>query len=477
MASSYHGRRGLDTGFGLFLNPFLQTPGLPFAEVLSEEEIEEAFDAEGISFGETENAVYTPPITLWAFLSQMIFDGELGSCTAAVARVVVLLVALGQKPPSGDSGAYCRARAKLPEKVIERLSDQVADGLEDQVPLDWLWRCRHVKLVDGTTLTMPDTKANQKAYPQSTSQKKGLGFPILRMVVLMSLVTAAACGVEFGPYKGKETGEAALLRTMLDKFYDGDIVLADRYYCSHMMLALLLLRGVDSVMREREGRRSKYRRGCFAAKGDQIVVWKRPQRPEWMDADTYATIPKTLTLRRIQVEVHEPGFRPDEMVIMTTLTNTTMYPTQEIADLYRCRWHVELDLRTIKSSMNMDRLRCKSPAMVHKEIRAHWLAYNLIRKTMAQAALSKGVCPRQISFACARQAIAASWATLTTARRQQVLDLAEVQFRLIASHPAGHRPNRVEPRAVKRRPKPHRLLTEPRAQARAKLLAGRGKRR
>jgi len=187
----YQKTAGLRESFSLFLAPFFQAPGLPFAGVLSEKQVEEAFAAEGVCFGKSGRSVYTPAIILWAFLSQVLHTGELRSCTAAVARVIVLLVGLGREPCSTDTGAYCRARAKLPEKVIQRLALDVADQLEEAVPADWLWHGRHVKLVDGTTVTMPDTPANQEAYPQQKGQEPGLGFPIMRMVVLLSLATSA----------------------------------------------------------------------------------------------------------------------------------------------------------------------------------------------------------------------------------------------------------------------------------------------
>ena len=209
------------TRFGLVLRSFLQHRGLPFAQALPAETIQQAFDDEGVSFGQGEGDVYTPALTLWAFLSQVLFKEEQRSCLAAVARVIVLLVALGKRPCSDDSGAYCRARAKLPAPIIRRLTTQVADGCEQQVPQEWLWKGRHVHLVDGSTISMPDTAANQAEYPQPTTQEPGLGFPIARLVVLLSLATAMVKDMAIGPYAGKETGETALLRELLERFQAG----------------------------------------------------------------------------------------------------------------------------------------------------------------------------------------------------------------------------------------------------------------
>lgn len=223
-------------------------------------------------------------------------------------------------------------------------------------------------------------------------------------------------------------------------------------------------------------RRADFRSGQCIAKGDHVVTWQRPERPEWMDEETYATIPATLQLREILVEVHESGFRVEKLVVVTTLLDAECYPAEDVAQLYHYRWNVELDIRTLKGSLAMDHLRCHSPEMVRKEIWMAWLGYNLTRKSIAQAALKHGKFPRQISFAGARQAIAASWDRLSDFPQFMIYKLAAVQFAVIASRQVGDRPNRVEPRAVKRRPKPHKLLTEPRHKAREKLLAAGRKR-
>ena len=229
----------------LWLQPFLQAPGLPFARVLLEGDVTTAMAAEGVEFGQLEGSVYTPALTVWGWLSQTLHTGELRSCAAAVSRIIVLLVAMGHEPCAEDTSADRRARQKLPEAVIRRLAVQVGEKLEAEVPADWLWHGRHVKLADGTTLTMPDTDANRAAYPQNPAQKPGLGFPILRMVILLSLATGLLYDMAVGPYAGKETGENALLRTLWDALHPGDILLADRLYCSYCQVALC--RGGTSI--------------------------------------------------------------------------------------------------------------------------------------------------------------------------------------------------------------------------------------
>lgn len=458
--------------FRCVLRSFLQHAGLAFAAALPEETIQQAFADDGVNFAQEEGDVYTPALTLWAFLSQVLFKGEQRSCRAAVARVVVLLVGLSREPCSDNTGAYCRARAKIPVAVVRRLTLHVADACEQQVPPRWLWKNRHVHLVDGTTASMPDTPANQAAWPQPATQKPGLGFPLLRMVVLVSLATAMVTGMEMGPYQGKETGETALLRALFDRLHAGDVILADRYYCSYFMIALLRELGVDLVVRLHQQRDADFRRGRRLGSGDHLVEWLRPAKPDWMDQETYARMPASLSVREVRVSVSQPGFRVEQFVVVTTLLDANAYPSEDIAELYHKRWLVELDIRTIKITLNIDVLRCKSPEMVRREIWTSLLAYNLIRQAMLQAALEADCSPRELSFTAALQKIAASWSTLAVGADAVSLLLIEVHLRHLANHRVGDRPDRIEPRATKRRPKPHRLLTTPREQARAALLAG-----
>ena len=473
--SFYHECKTLTRRFRLVLASFLQSDGLPFGNVLPEEEIERAFEEEGFALwadNEEEDAVYTPPVTLWAFLSQMLHKDEQRSCVAAVARVMVLLVGLGREPCSGNTGAYCRARAKLPEPVIRRLTLRMAKGCETAVPSQWLWHGRHAKLVDGTTASMPDTEASQAEYPQNSAQAEGVGFPIVRMVVLFSLATGMLCDMAMGPYQGKETGELALFRELFGSLEAGDIVLGDRCYCSYFTIALLKELGVDFVVRLHQARTANFRRGQRLGSGDHLVEWIRPVRPEWMDQETYDRMPASIELREVLVQVNQPGFRTRSLVVVTTLGDAEEYPAEEIAELYRGRWLAELDIRAIKITLDMDVLRCKTPEMVRCEVWTHLLAYNLIRQSILQSAQASGCSPRELSFTAAMQAIAASWIVAVLSDRSIFGVLVDAHLTNLAGHRVGNRPDRVEPRAVKRRPKPHRLLTKPRAEARLELLAG-----
>ena len=354
--------------------------------------------------------------------------------------------------------------------VIRSLAVEVGAGCEKQVEEKWLWHGRHVHLVDGTTVNMPDTPENQAEYPQQSQQSEGIGFPIARLVVLLSLATGMLMDMAMGPYAGKETGETALLRRLLDRFAPGDILLADRYYCSYFMVAMLLARGIDFVTRVHQRREVDFRRGRRLGENDHIVEWIRPEKPDWMSQEIYDRMPASIQVREILVQLNHPGFRVESFVVVTTLTDARRYTKDDIAQLYGSRWLVELDIRTIKSTMGMDMLRCKTPPMVRKEIWTCLLAYNLIRRAMLQSADASDRSPRQLSFSAALQGIAASWQVIVVSNDSTAARLAEAELDNLAGHIVGNRPGRVEPRAVKRRPKPINLLTKPRDQARAELL-------
>jgi hypothetical protein len=317
---------------------------------------------------------------------------------------------------------------------------------------------------------MPDTKENQKAFPQSKAQGIGLGFPLVRMVVLISLATGVVRDLALGPYEGKETGETALFRALWDTLEKGEIVLGDRVFSSFFGMAGLSQRGVDGLFRMHQRRNFDFRRGRRLGVEDHVVTWTKPERPEWMDEETYAQIPNEMKIRELRVKVKEPGFRVDELVLVTTLLDAVEHTKEEVADLFMKRWNIELDLRSIKDVLQMDVLRCKTPEMVQKEIWMHLLAYNLIRGVMAKAAEVHHKLPRELSFKGALQTMTAFQDALRQAPPSVRDRLIKAMLKAISRHRVGNRAGRTEPRANKRRPKPQRYLTEPRDQARKRLM-------
>ena len=455
------------TTFHDALGPFLQQPGLPFAEVLSAEAVEEAFRQHKALFA--TDAIFSTPIVLWAFLAQVLRDGKGAACAAAVTDIATYMQQTGQCPPSGDTGDYCRARAKLDPQALRELTAQAARQLDARARPDWLWHGRRAKLVDGFTFTMPDTIENQQAFPQQKSQAPGVGLPIGRACAILSLATAAIHDLAIGPYEGKETGETALLRSLLDRLEAGDVVVFDRCYGSFLMLALLKLRGVDACTRLHQRRPEDYRRGRRLGDYDHLITWTRPKRPAWMAPELYEQIPETLTLRELQFEVTEPGRRVKTITVVTTLTDPAAYPKEQIAGLYGYRWNAELDIRSIKQTLGLDHLRCKSPAMVEREVRVTLLAYNLIRTVIATAAALHDKQPRQIGFTLTCQTVLSSWMLLATGACRDARGLTDSALARIAANEVANRPGRIEPRVLKRRRHRYPLMRKPREVLRAQM--------
>jgi len=440
---------------------FVQAPGLPFAEFLSPELLQKLLKDHEVDFRERD---YPPLITLAMFLSQC-HDAD-QSLRQAVARLVAHRVSQGEAEGSSNTGAYCRARQRLPEKVVADLTRHTGQQLLKAAPAAWSWHGRDVKIVDGSTASMPDTPANQNTYPQMAAQKPGLGFPILRFLVVFSLAVGTVLDAAFCSYQGKETSELALFRSLHDSLQEGDVVLGDRHFCSFFEIAELQRRGIDVVLRQHQRRKTDFRRGVQLGRYDHLVVWKKPARPEWMEEETYRQYPDELVMRELRVSVKGQKFRSRTITIATTLLDHRTYCKTDLAKLYRRRWHAELNLRSIKTVLQMDVLRCKTPEMVRKELWVHLLAYNLIRKVMAQAAQEFEVEPWTISFKGTLQTLNAFALPLLTCPKHALPEVIEAMLLAIAHHSVGNRPGRLEPRCLKRRPKPYDLLIKPRAVAR-----------
>jgi putative transposase len=453
--------------FAVIADSFLHDPGLPFASVLDADVIRRVFQEEEALFGQED--IFSTQMVLWAFLAQTLRDGKGVACASAVADIATYLLQTGQRPPSGNTGDYCRARAKLKLTALQRLVRESAGQLEQAVDRSWLWKGLHAKLVDGFTFTMPDTPENQAVFPQLRAQPPGVGLPLARACVVLSLTTASIYDLALGPYAGKETGETALLRGLLESFDPNDVVVFDRYYGSFMMLALLSLRGLHVCVRRHQLRHSDFRRGRRLGPGDHLITWTRPQRPRWMSPEQYDQIPATLTLREVKFDVKVPGRRVETLTVVTTLTDPTVYSREDIADLYGFRWNAELDIRQIKQTLHLDHVRCKTPEMVRRELWVTLLAYNLIRKVIATAAMVHQKQPRQLGFTRACQSILASWMLLATGACRDARGLYDMMLAQIAAQQVANRPGRIEPRVLKRRRQRYPLMQRPRAELRAEL--------
>ena len=427
---------------------------LYFAALLSEDRIHEALgDARLLWHG----WVYTPAVTVWVFLAQCLSQDH--SCRDAVARLIAWRLGRGQGPCSADTGAYCTARASLPEEACHQLVRDTGRRVEDEAPDAWLWHGRRVRVLDGTTITMADTPENQAAYPQLKSQAPGCGFPIARALVVFSLSVGTVLEAAIRKYEGKLTGENSLFRELHGMLDEGDVVLADRYFSGWFDIALLAQRGVDAVVRKHQLRATDFRTGRRLGKDDHVVTWPRPARPSWMSREQHAIMPAELELREVRVRVEQKGFRTKSLVVVTTLVDAEEFPAEEIAALYRQRWQAELNLRSLKIVLQMDCLRCKSPDRVRNELRMHLVGYNLIRRVMAVAAMESGCSPWEISFKGALQTIGNL--LLALAARIPTDAWCDALLDAVATHKVGHRPDRYEPRVRKRRPKKYKLMREP----------------
>jgi len=443
-----------------------QAPELPFSDVLRPERVAGALAMLGITF---RDRIYTPVTTLWMFLSQVLSADH--SCQDAVARLMAWRVARGKPRCSTDTASYCEARKRLPKELLRQLTRDVAGEMEQRAEQEWLWKGRPVKIVDGCTAMMADTPTNQAAFPQNSEQKPGLGFPIARLVVVFSLATAAVLEAIVAPTIGKKMGETTLFRRLLAFFRTGDILLGDRLFAGFRDLAECLRHGVDVVARQHSTRCTDFRRGRWLGTRDHVVTWRRPRfNKDRFTREEWERLPWELQIRELRYRVTQPGFRPQEITIVTTLLDVVAYSAEEIAVLYRERWHCELDIRSLKSSLQMGHLRCKTPGMVEKEIWAHLLAYNLIRETAAEAARQHRALPRRLSFHGAVQLINA-FATYLPACPQRRELLWKELLAAIATMPVGNRPNRIEPRKLKKRKSKYTYLTRPRNEERRRLCA------
>jgi len=449
---------------------FLQNGDLPFTNLLTEEVLAQALAA----LSGWLDRIFSPLVTLWVFLGQVLSADH--SCRAAVARLLAHRRARGQGPCSARTGAYCQARKRLPESFFADVACSVGRALDDQAERRWLWQGRRVYLFDGTTVTMPDTRENQTAYPQVYNQKPGLGFPIARLGALISLSCGAVVNLGFCRYAGKGQGEVSLLRRLWDVLRPGDVLLADRLTANWATLVLLSQRGVEVVSRlNKAHRKADFRRGRRLGAEDHVVRWDKPTSIRSLDRQAYQALPASITVREARVRVLQPGFRTRSIVVVTTLLDPQQATKEDLATLYRARWHVEVDLRSIKSAMQMRELRCKTPALVRKEVWAHILAYNLIRTVMAQAAARHEILPRSISFTGAMQTLEAFQPLLEFAATDDAagrLQLCHDLLAAIATHRIGDRPDRYEPRVKKRRRNHYGWLTAPRAEMKRKMAKG-----
>lgn len=397
------------------------------------------------------------------FLWQVLSSDQ--SCNAALARLQAHRAAAGLRPLSANTGGYCKARKRLPEQLLSQTCLERGEALAARAGADQLWHGRRVKVVDGSSSSMPDTPANQAAYPQPDSQKPGCGFPLVSYVAVFCTATGALLALSTGKWF---LHDLSLFYFARGAFRAGEIMLADRGFCSYAELALMKLREVDCVLRLHQRRRSDFRRGRVLGLQDHVVRWSRPaRRSRGLRQEDFDRLPAGLDVRELRYRVETQGFRTRQITLATTLLDAAEYPAEDLAELYFRRWDVELDFRHIKTTMQMDVLRCKTPELVRKEIWMHLLAYNLVRWLQWQAADEQASHVRRLSVKGTLQHVL-SFDHISRGHRSTTTNNATL-LGLIGRQMVPNRPGRVEPRVKKRRPKSYPLMTRPRAELKATL--------
>ncbi|WP_335046436.1 IS4 family transposase [Nostoc sp.] len=441
---------------------YSQSLGLPFKELLPETAIKQVISELKIKY---KKRLFDPLITLWAFLSQVLDTDK--TCHNAVSKIIAHLAESEVEIPSTDTSAYCQARARLPEKLLEKLFNFSAQSLEEKVTTEYLWCGRNVKVIDGSTVSMPDTVENQKEYPQPSTQKEGCGFTIAKIGVIFSLITGVAVALCIDVLK---THDIKLARNLYSFLKPNDVLVGDRAFCAYADMFTIKKLDCDALFRKHQSRTTTMRKGKIVGDCDKLVTWYKPKScPKGLSKDEFDALPKSITVREVYYYIVIPGFRTQRVSLITTLLDKATYPTLKIVELYGKRWDVELDLRHLKTTLGMDILRCKTPSMVRKEIYVFLLAYNLLRSLMWDAGTTYTTPPLRLSLQGTRHHLINFIPKLLAAHSTKRLQIYHTLLKVIAHKAVPERPGRSEPRVRKRRPKIYPLMTKPRHELRKQL--------
>jgi len=427
--------------------------------------IQQTLEEENIKY---RKRLYDPIITLWTFIRQVLDSDK--SCKNAVSFVLSILCDSEEELPSGNTGAYCKARKRLSLGFIMRLFRKTGKTIHQKASDGFLWCNRHVFLVDGSTFSMYDTPENQQEYPQAKNQHEYHGFPVARILGIFCLATGAVIDAAISSLC---MSEISLFRMLYSHLNPGDVALGDKLFGSYGDIALLSGRGIDSVFRMHHLRKTDFRKGKrLGSKGiyDHLVTWKKPRKGTLhMEPELYAQLPKTMLVREIRYFINIKGFRTKKVTLVTTLLDHHVYTYELLAELYGLRWQVEIDLRHLKTTMHMEHLQSKTPEMVRKEFYVHLLAYNLIRATLWEAGIKHNVHPLRLSYKGAIQHVLSFVTILAFIKNRE--SIYGVMLSIISQDKLLERPFRVEPRMVRAKKRQFPRLTRPRQEIRQKLIA------
>ena len=446
-------------------NDVVSNKAVPFDDLLTGELVQQTLKTRQCRFGETYHAVYTPLLVMWMVLWQLLSDE---SCDAAVATAIAYCTELAIKPPGVDTGGYVRARNKIPYEVYADLARHVARELDTRAPQHWKPFGRTTWIIDGTTFTMSATPDNLAKFQCHPNQHPDVGMPIPRAIVILSMATGCVLDFAYDNYSGKGTGEISMLRSRLDVFQPGDIVVMDALYCSFPTIALLKQRGIDVVVRMSGSRLVDHRSSERLGQGDYIMTWKRPAKSQLPAGYCEDDFPETMKTRVVRYRVKNSEDKWETFEIVTTLLDKEQYPQDEIAALYNMRWNGETDIRTLKDTLSLDQVRCQTPDNVEREVWATMLGYNLVRRLAASAAYVAKKKPREIGYQGTWNIVAASW-MIRSLNGQPLPEIVQQILANIAKHRAGHRPGRLEPRIIRKRPKPQEKMKKARTAYRRRV--------
>lgn len=400
--------------------------------------------------GDCRERIYMPEVVVFSLVIGILACDS--TLTAAVVRNNADRLLQGLEPASTNTGPYCDARSRLDPQILIQASKQMAQNMEVNAPLDPFWDGFLPYAIDGTTLTTQDTNANQMAFPQHGNQQEGSGFPLIRLVLLQSLLTGGVSNLAYGKFQGKETGEMALSRLILGSLGKNALLLGDRYFPSYFTMADLIKRGLHGLFQSHAARDVDFRRGKQLGVLDHIVEWDKPQRPAWMTQEQYELYPEKITLREAEI-TRECG-SGERMIVVTNLLDAAKFTKSKLCKYYKKRWKIEVALKDLKDTFQMSHINAKTPEMVEKIIWAHILAYNILRWHMLNAATFYGSHIENISVKTAGRILVANKIAIMNSQPSNRPALFAALYEQMVGVPVGNRPGRSEPRVVKRRPKP-----------------------
>jgi len=405
--------------------------------------------------------LFTLRLTCECFLWQMLKPRT--ACREVVRQVQALACLQGKGSVDENTSAYSQARQRLPQECLERILAATAKAAEQRASASPRLQGRPVKVVDGSSVQLPDSTANQKTYPQPSGQKPGCGFPVLKLVVLFSLASGALLDVVLG---NLHQHDLRLFQRLWEVLKAGDILLGDRAYSDYVTLARLPRQGVDVVARLHQRRKVDFRRAKRLGHHDGVFVWRKGcMQSTILTPKQWAALPEEIQVRILRFTAACRGFRTQQITLVTTLLDAKLYPAAELIALFLRRWRIELCLRDVKTTLGLEQLRCQSPAMVRKELLAGLIAHNVVRCVMAASAHAHSAELERLSFKGAVDALRQYSAVLAQARTKGLKrKLWQDLLHSLAADLVPLRPGRTEPRAVKHRPKPFPLLNRPRRQ-------------